>query len=740
MLPHLRSIALALALVAGGAAHVHAQEAAPAARPRIGLVLSGGGARGIAHVGVLEALERERVPVDVVVGTSMGAIVGGLYASGVTSGELNEWLDGVDWGDLFQDDPVYRDLTQRRKRLAREFPVGIELGIGRGGLQVPSGLISGQKLNRELRRLTFPVATIESFDSLPIPFRAVATDLGSGEPLVLTGGDLVGALRASMSVPGVFTPWLHGERLLADGGLRRNVPVELARQLGADIVIVVDVSTPLDSIGGLRSVIDMTDQMTRIATHVGSVEELATLGERDILIRPDLTRVSAAAFDRAFDAVTAGFAAADAQTSRLRELAVSESEYADWRARVEARRRPPDVADFVMVGVSSARPGEALRAEAWRPMLRRLHTRPGAPLDTAVLRDDMADIFAMGIYELVDYRIVPADEGDLLFVEAREKPWGPNYLRFRLSISDDFSGAGAYSFAAHLLVPELNALGGELTLQGQIGDTRYLRAAWWQPVEYSRTLFVEPYVEYYRLNADQYEDERRLAQYRVVARAGGLAGGLVFGRWAELRAGIERGDAETALQIGPDTLTGSRLELGGVYAILEADNLDDPLIPRDGFGFHARFEQQIDALGADFAYRRLNIDYLNAHRLGRRHSAMFGFNVSTGLDGMLPLFARPPLGGLLILSGYRPGEVTGNHMMFSRVMLLRDLTGPDVVLGLSVEAADAWDRTEDIALDDPHFATSLAIGIRSPLGPVYSGIGVGEGGRKRFYLIVGRAL
>ena len=739
MLPNIRLIAIALALHAGAATHARAQDAPAGERPVIGLVLSGGGARGIAHVGVLEALERERVPVDIVVGTSMGAIVGGLYASGITPLELEEWLDEVDWGDIFQDDPLYPELTQRRKRLAREFPVDLELGLGRDGLEVPSGLISGQKLNRELRRLTFPVATIEHFDSLPIPFRAVATDLASGEPLILSGGDLVGALRSSMSVPGVFTPYRYGEYLLADGGLRRNVPVELARQMGADIVIVVDVGTPLDSIGGLRSVIDLTDQMTRIATRVGSIEELASLGERDILIRPDLSRVSAMDFDRAFDAVTAGFAAADAVTPRLRELGVTPEEYDAWRSSVHARRSPPDVADFVMVGVTSARTGRASRDQAWRPMLRRLHTDPGTPLDTALLRDDMNDIYATGIYELVDYRVVPAEEGDILYVEAREKPWGPNYLRFRLAINDDFSGSGAYSFAAHLLVPELNALGGELTLQGQIGDTRALRAAWYQPLEYGRSFFVEPYAEYLRLNSDHYEGERRLAQYRVAARLAGAAAGVSFGPVAELRASLERGDAETAVQIGPDSLDGGRIELGGAVLYLEADNLDDPIIPRSGFGVFARFEQQIEALGADVPFRRLNIDYLNAHSFGR-YSMMFGFNVSTGLDGSLPGFARPPLGGLLILSGYRPGEVTGNHMGFTRVMLLRDVTGPDFVVGVSLEAAGAWDETDAIGFDDPHMATSLAVALRSPLGPVYTGIGLGEGGRRRFYLIVGRTL
>ena len=734
-----RHAALALALLACMPTHARAQDVAPPARPRIGLVLSGGGARGIAHVGVLEVLERERVPVDVVVGTSMGAIVGGLYASGLTSAQLDEWLAEVDWSDLFRDEPAYRELTQRRKRIAREFPVDLELGIGREGLRVPGGLISGQKLNRELRRLTFQVAATEQFDSLPIPFRAVATDLGSGEPVVLSGGDLVGALRASMSVPAVFTPWLYGDLLLADGGLRRNVPVELARELGADVVIVVDVSTPLDSIGGLRSVIDMTDQMTRIATHVGSVEELATLGPRDILIRPDLSRVSAAAFDRAFDAVTAGFAAAHDAAPRLRDLALSDAEYDAWRARVLARRRPPQTADFVMAGVTSAAARGVHRADAWRPMLRRLHTRPGAPLDTAVLRDDMNDIYAMGIYELVDYRVLPAEEGNLLFVEAREKTWGPNFLRFRLAIDDDFAGGGTYNFAAHLLVPELNALGAELTLQGQIGDVRRVRAAWYQPVEYSRSFFVEPYVEYIRFGADQFENERRLAQYRVDARLAGVATGVSLGPVAEIRFGVERGEIETTPQIGPDTLRGIGLSTGSFYFDVEADNLDDPIIPRDGFGFNTRYEQHVTGLGADQAFRQLYVDYLNSHSFGR-HAVMFGFNVATGLDGELPLYARPPLGGLLVLSGYRPGEVTGNHMGFGRLMLLRDLTSRDVVLGLSLEVADAWERSEDITLENPHVAASIAIGIRSPAGPVYTGIGLGEGGRRRAYLIVGRGL
>lgn len=701
------------------------------ARPVVGLVLSGGGARGLAHIGVLEILEDARVPVDLVVGTSMGAIVGGLFAAGVSPGEMRAWLRSVDWGDLFNDEPSYRRLTVRRKRLAREFPIGLELGIGPGGIQVPSGLVSGQKLNRELRRLTFPVAGVDSFDELPIPFRAVATDLTTGEMVVLSRGDLVGALRASMSVPGFFTPYAVEGRLMVDGGIVRNIPVDVARAMGAEVVIVVDVSGRLSAPAELRSVIDVTEQVTTIATKAGSLAHLAALGPADILIRPELEDISATSFERGLEAADIGRRAAGSVYGRLAPLAVGEAEFRARRKAGLARRRAPETVTYLATG-STYRRGS-------RHLLDRLRIRPGEPLDTTALRQDMDRIFSSGIYALVDYRIAPAEGGDLLYIDAREKAWGPSYLRFRLAIEDDFSGGSSYSFATNLLIPEVNRGGGEINLQAQVGDTRRLRLEFHQPLEPTRAVFVEPYGELARVPLDLYEEGRRIARYRVTNRTAGVALGVELGGVAEARFRVEAGEAWARPEIGRAELPAIHVDRAGIGAELIIDQVDDAYIPREGTGLFLAYRQELEGLGADSDFRLLTADLMRAFRSGAYTllaSGAFGTALGTQLPDWVPVGG----GGFLFLSGHARGEVRGNYLAIGRAIFMRELGGPDLIGALSVEAGNAWQQAADIDFTDPLLGSALALGVRTLVGPLYLGLGFGEGGRRQAYFLVGRGI
>src|SRR5688572_1747521 len=340
------------------AAGAPAQESAPqpaTSRPRIGLVLSGGGARGAAHIGVLKVLEENRVPVDAIAGTSMGAVVGGLYASGLSAKDIERVMTSVDWQDAFLDRPPRTDLNFRRKLEDQNFLVKFPLGLKGGKFRLPRGLVQGQKLTQILRGLTLPVAQIQHFDDLAIPFRAVATDIVTGDRVVLDHGDLTTAMRASLSAPGVFSPVDNEGRMLVDGGLSSNLPIDVAREMGVDILIVVDCGFPLLERGKLVSVATVSNQMLAILIRHNTAEQRKTLKATDLVIDPALGDFSSLDFNQHAKAMRIGEQAARGQSERLAALSVSADEFqriADVRA---ARRSGMPEIKFLRVEEGSER-------------------------------------------------------------------------------------------------------------------------------------------------------------------------------------------------------------------------------------------------------------------------------------------------------------------------------------------------------------------------------------------------
>ena len=350
------------------------------ARPKIGLVLSGGGARGAAHIGVLKVLEELRVPVDVIAGTSMGSIIGASYATGSDGA-----ADGK--GDRFDHhrEALHRQAAARRPVDAAEdddeTPYIIpELGIGGDGIALPKGVVTGVALEGELRRLV-QIGTARSFDELPIPFRAIATDIGTGEMVVLKEGSVVQAIRASMSVPGAVAPVTIDNQQLVDGGLVRNLPVDIARQMGADVIIAVNLGTPLLRPDQITSVLSVTLQMINILTEQNVNRSLQELKPSDILIVPELGDYSAGDFDNLAKTVPIGEAAARKVADRLRTLSLPPEEYAALRKQ-QARtgeqgsdRRRGDQGRGDQASLD--RGGSAVAADGSRKAARPQHDRSG---------------------------------------------------------------------------------------------------------------------------------------------------------------------------------------------------------------------------------------------------------------------------------------------------------------------------------------------------------------------------
>jgi len=392
-------LAVVVAVIAGPAAlPALAQTAAPRHDlPCVGLVLGGGGARGSAHVGVLKVLERERIPVCKVAGTSMGSIVGGLYATGYTPAEMEDLIDTIDWADMFVDDPPRPGQPMRRKDADFRYLLDLEIGYVDGRVVLPVGIVQGQKLLMLMRRLTLSTWDVHNFDQLPIPFRAVAADIVTGDKVVFEDGDLALAIRSSMSVPGAFAPVRVGDRLLVDGGMVDNVPVDVVREMGADRLIVVDVGSPLHKEEALTNPLVIMDQMISALMSEKTEAMLATLRPDDVLIQPDLGDITAAEFNRGAEAIEIGERAAEAALPRLRALSVDEATYAAYRQRQRIRDFDPKLVSFLDVV-------EGRSPSATREVERAVAPNLDQPFDVDRLEKNIGTAYGDGRFQQIDYR------------------------------------------------------------------------------------------------------------------------------------------------------------------------------------------------------------------------------------------------------------------------------------------------------------------------------------------------
>ncbi len=704
-------------------------------RPRIGLVLGGGGARGAAHIGVLRELERLRVPIDAIAGTSMGAIVGGLYAAGRSPDELEAVVSSLDWRDSLKDKPTRRDLSFRRKQDDAAYPIQLELGVRDGEVLLPRGLIQGQRLGQVLRELTEASASIRNFDELPIPFRAIASDIVTGERVVLAGGDLTQALRASMSVPGIFAPVTIDGRSLVDGGIVGNLPVETIRDMNVDIVIAVDVEFPLYRPEQLNSAVDISAQVLTILIQKETRRQIESLGDDDILIRPDLGQFGSSNFAEIAWAIEPGEAAARGQEAALRELSVSEAEWQQYAAARKPREPVVETIDFLRVRNSGPLSIRALES--------RLETRPGDRIDSSTLARDAANIYGLDLYERVDYSIIHEGTQTGVEFDATPKSWGPNYIRLGLSLEDDFDGSTAFNLSGRLTRAGVNRLGAEWRTDVQVGTEPQLISEFYQPLSFDARYFIAPRVELTQSNINVFSDDTRIARYRVSDATFGIDSGRELGRWGEFRVGLFRGAGEARLKVGDRQLGNFQFESGGVFANFAVDTLNDGQIPLHGSRLNLRWEGSRPVLGADNKFDTVTGDFITVDSWGR-HSLQAGLSYSTTISGDDEVQSFFPLGGFLQLSGLARGELTGPHAALARLVWYRRSgeTGGGLVevplyFGASVEAGNVWQQRSDISGASLLISGSLFIGLDTAIGPIYLAAGLAEQGRKNFYLSLG---
>jgi NTE family protein len=711
---------------------------APMRRPKIGIVLSGGGARGLTHIGVLKVLEELHVPVDYISSTSMGAIVGGLYASGVSTTEMERLVTSLDWPTLFSDQPPRRELAVRRKLEDSLYTIPLELGFRDFSFRLATGAITGQNLELVLHGLTWRDDDIGSFDNLPIPFRAIATNLVDGSEVDFEQGPLYIAMRGSMSVPGIFAPLDHDGKMLGDGGLVKNLPVDTVQKMGAEVVIAINIGTPLMTREQLSSFFGVAEQSINILTEQNVRAQKALLSfPRDVLIEPDLGDLSGAAFDKGARFIALGEKAARASADALSRYALSAADYAAYRAALH-RSGPPVNPELEFAGVKGT---EVTNPEVLQAQV---GLEPGAKIDFPTAQADIATLYGRGDFARIDYELTgtPPQRGVQFVVT--EKPWGPDYLLFGVGFSTDLQGENTFGLRMRYKRTWLNSLGGEWNNDVSLGTTNYYRTELYQPLNLAQTVFAAPYGGIGTTTENIFTQGVKVAEYRVLDERVGIDLGYALGAWGDLRIGPvyihERGDPAVASPAFPVT----RADEWGLALLARVDTQDNAFFPSHGLrltfsGFSGtRAEQDVD--------RKVSRGELDVHQsipIGERDTINLGVRLA-GTNLFDPvLLGSFRLGGFLEISGLRTEELEGSYLGRARAVYLHrtgqlPVFGNTYYLGGSLEVGNVWQERSAISFGDTYKAGSLFFAADTPFGPFYIAWGHTTRGDSTWYLLLGR--
>lgn len=726
----------ATALASPAAAVIPEAEQQAGSRPRIGLALGGGGARGAAHIGVLQVLQDMNIPVDYVSGTSMGSIVGALFSIGLSPEEIEREITTVDWDDLFSDRPNRQERNFRRKQDDSSFFLPIEFGIKHKGVVFSSGIIAGQKLGFAFRNPNLYLGGHESFDSLAYPFRPVATDLATGEIFVMERGNLLKAVRASMSIPGVFPPVLWDGHHLVDGFLARNLPVDVVRRMGADIVIAVDVGAlPADTHPDrFRTLTGVTEQQGTIQARQNVDIQLP---QADIVIHVDLDGIRTRDFKRVPEAVPMGREAALKVADQLLALAVSPGEYAEHLARHRMVETDLLMIDRIeLVNRSDVDD---------RAIMRHISQETGRPLDLDRLKQDLAKVFDFGVFELVDFEIVKDQEGlATLRVIANEKYYAPNIVNFGLSYSGGSEGRSYLDARTRITQLEINRFGSEWRSDLQLGRTTSARTEFYQPLSWTRRPFAALALRYRNQYQDWYLGSINLGEFqrKEVTVFGDF--GLRLGHYGEIRAGIEYGHlkANDRTRLNLYDFNGVR---GGYTASLNLDMLDASVFPTGGYRLMSRVFFGTPGFGSGLEYTKVQGLFSLVRSLAR-NTILLNLQGGSNLGTNLPEFDLFTAGGPGLLEGYAEDLFRGKVYGVMSLGWYRQIKGhpspysTSWYVGARVEAGNAWRFPEEAGLDDLLYSGSVSLMIKTLMGPLAVTYSRGEEGSDAMSITLGKTV
>lgn len=712
------------------------QPASPtgAKRPTLGLVLEGGGALGLAHVGVITWLEEHHIPVNYVAGTSMGGLVGGAYSTGIGASGLRHLVDGIDWDQVISGTIPYTDLAFRRKEDARAYPNNLEFGL-RKGVQFPAGFNSGQHVSLIIDRLALPYSEIGSFDSLPIPFACVATDLVSGKAHVFRSGSLSTAMRATMSIPGVFTPVNRKDGTYADGGLLNNIPIDVAKEMGADIVLGVHLETaPLDPDARLSS-FAVLDRSVGVMI---SANELRSMEHADLMITVPLSKYQTLDFSHASEIIQAGYEAAAAKEKVLSAFSVDQATWGQYLAARDARRKSIPVPEFVAASGSDRDLSSDVES--------RMSPVIGKPINFTDLDQRVLELNGLGRFSSVSYEFTQRNGQQGLEVYTEEKTYAPPTVQPLILIDGSSYNNAQFNLGARVTFLDVGGFRSELRNDIILFSEYGLHSEYYHPFTPVSQWFVAP-----RGGIDSnlvyiYSENNQIATYRQKDASGGIDVGRLFGNTSEIRAGYEGGWQKYDRQSGEPTLPTFSGGYGDMRLQYKMDRLDEPVLPRQGNYFQGNFRWTNVSPVATNQYPVLEGASLNFFKLNEPSSVFVHgwggttFNYSTGL----PQFS---LGGSVRMLAYGQNELLvdkyfmGQGGFMYRLAKLPPLLGSGMY-GLGIlEGGKVYGTLPPGLgkLPDLPGDIAAAVVVKSLFGPVEFGYAYGTDGHHKFFFRIGRS-
>lgn len=704
-------------------------------RPTIGLVLGGGGAKGLAHVGVIRVLEENQIPVDVVAGTSMGAIVGALYASGYSADELENITTEMDWHSVFNDKTSRGRSTFRRKADEFGFLTDYKVTFKDGKIVLPQGIIQGQNLFLELSSLMSETRSVGKFEDLPIPFRLVATDLGTGEAVIMEDGDLASAVFASMAIPGLIPPVEREGKHLIDGGLVNNVPVDLARALGADIVIVVNVGTDPKPANEIGNFIEVLRQTQIILTKANTQVRIDSMTSDDVLIEPVLKGMSAASFDQAAAMSEQGAIAARKVLPKLTALRLDDKA---WLQHLLSRLAVPQqrpVISEVRITQNSKLSDEILRTG--------ISIEPGEIFDPARLNRDIDRLYGDGLYDRITYKIEEQGADTVLLIDGKVKESSDGYFKFGVQLDSNLEDTSSFKLGVSYTKPQINQWGGEWRTEITLGDTLEGITEFYQPIGAKQRFFIEPSFFLQRDKGDFFDNfDIRRGDIKTLGVGGSVQGGMLFGRWGELRGGITKSKIKLSFTDKSLGIGAFKIDDNFLLARATVDTLDSLSFPTKGTLVIGEYQVHDTFLGGDTQYNQSILNAFKPFTTGR-HTFGVGTRLagSTGRDANL--IGTSELGGFLSLSGFSEDEISGQYAAmvlgtyYYRLNQQATLFDFPLYVGGSLEAGNVFQAFDKIGLEEAIYASSVFAGMKSPLGPVFIGVGYNDKGNTSLYFSIG---
>lgn len=731
-------------------------------RPKVAVVLAGGGAKGAAHIGVLKALEELKVPVDIITGTSMGSYFGGLYATGMSADEVQSFVGSVDWNSGYRDRVSRSQRKVQDKEYEDRYQLTTDLGLSWGEIRGKRGIVQGQGMLKLLRETTGNLPPFESFDELAIPYRSVATDIIELEPVVIGQGYLVDAMMASMSVPGALPPYNLDGHLLVDGGVTNNMPVDIARELGADVVIAVDISTEYKDEEDFTTLFTVADQLSNYLVRNTTNQQAELLTEKDLYLRPEVGDMETTEFNKMPEAFDKGYQAAMENKQLLSKLSLSSADYQTYIDQKEEARRRLRYGDEITVQSVQINNNTHYADEL---LEQRLNLEPGNQYKLAQVEKSVQDLYALDRFELVTYRYDVVDGQDALVVDVNEKSWGPNYVNFRFFIEDDFSTDSQYSIGMSANFTDLNDYGAELRTNFEIGTDKLFEAELYSPFFSSQKSFTTFGLSYSneRRNAPVtgFDDTTLSATKNFLpvnfeeAKAE-WAIGYQDTLWRRFKIGARYIDGEGEFSTLPSYGDVSFTRLG-VFANYRIDTLDNYSLPREGIYLDLDYLISHDEADGDFTLFDEDITEDTSYELGAKLIAAHSFsrhtlvaNADLGFvynkNSSIPIDPKE-IGGFLNLSGIPRNSLIGQNKVFTSLVYRYRwfdndfglFTSPFYV-GASVEYGGVW-SDPDVDIDEAplYTAGSVFAGVDSPIGPIMFGYGRTEQGFDSVYLIIGTA-